>query len=115
VENWRSPVEIAALMNRARFFVSASPKESFGIALAEALACGTTCVLNGDFWGFDPQDLGPYVFGNIAGKHGSILDVLEEALTVDARLDGSDWVKKYSIWRAAECQIEFVERRLAER
>jgi hypothetical protein len=34
---------------------------------------------------------------------------------VDARLDGSDWVKKYSIWRAAECQIEFVERRLAER
>jgi glycosyltransferase involved in cell wall biosynthesis len=115
VENWRSPVEIAALMNRARFFVSASPKESFGIAIAEALACGTTCVLNGDFWGFDPQDLGPYVFGNIAGKHGSILDVLEEALKVDARLDGSDWVKKYSIWRAAECQIEFVERRLAER
>jgi len=115
VGNWRSPDEIAGLLNRARFFVTASPKESFGIALAEALACGTTCVLNGDFWGFDPMDLAPHVFGNITGKRGSILDVLEEALTGDVRRDGSEWVKKYSILHAAERQLEFVERRLAKR
>ncbi|MGB8768833.1 MAG: glycosyltransferase [Candidatus Korobacteraceae bacterium] len=115
LENWRSPDQIAALLNRARFFVAASPKESFGIALAEALACGATCVVNGDFWGFDPADLGPYVFGNITGKRGSILDVLEEALAVDARRDGSEWVKKYSICHAAERQIEFIESRLRER
>jgi len=112
LDNWRSPQQIASLLNRARCFVSASPKESFGIALAEALACGATCVLNGDFWGFDPTDLRPHVFGNITGKRGSILDVLEEALATDVRLDGSTWVQKYSTRRAAERQMEFIERRL---
>jgi hypothetical protein len=34
-------------LNRARVFITASRNESFGIALAEALACGTTCV-NGE-------------------------------------------------------------------
>ena len=114
LDNWRSPRQIAALLNRARFFVAASRKESFGIALAEALACGTTCVLNGEFWGFDPAELGPHVFGNIMEKRGSILDVLEKALATGARLDGSEWVKKYSVRRAAKRQTEFIERHLKE-
>jgi glycosyltransferase involved in cell wall biosynthesis len=115
LDNWLSGPQVAALLNRSRFFVAASPKESFGIALAEALACGTTCVLNGDFWGFDPADLAPRIFGNIAGKQGSILDVLEEAFASDARRDGSEWVRKYATRRAAERQLEFIERRLRER
>jgi glycosyltransferase involved in cell wall biosynthesis len=112
--NWRAPCQIAALLNRARFFVTASRNESFGIALAEALACGTTCVLNGEFRGFDPADLGPHVFGNIMEKRGSILDVVEKAFTIGARLDGSEWVKKYSVRRAAKRQTEFIEKRLKE-
>jgi glycosyltransferase involved in cell wall biosynthesis len=114
LDNWRSPLQVAALLNRARFFVTASPKESFGIALTEALACGTTCVLNGEFWGFTPADLRPHVFGNITSKRGSILDVLEEALAIGARLDGSEWVKKYSVRHAAKRQMEFIEKRLGE-
>jgi hypothetical protein len=86
--------------------------ESFGIALAEAMACGTTCVLNGSFPGFDSADLGPHVFGNITGPHGSIVDILEEAFATNARRDGSEWIKQYSIRRAAERQMEFIERRL---
>jgi len=114
LNNWRPPPEIAALLNRARFFVTGSRKESFGIALAEALACGTTCVLNGEFRGFDPADLGTHVFGNTTEKRGSILDVLEKAVTIGARLDGSEWVKKYSVRRVARQQTEFIERRLKE-
>ena len=56
-DNWLPAHEIAALLNRCGSLYTASPKESFGIALAEALACGTTCVLNGDFRGFDPAEL----------------------------------------------------------
>jgi len=114
LDNWRSPLQIAALLNRARFFITGSSKESFGIALAEALACGTTCVLNGEFRGFDPADLGPHVFGNITEKRGSILDVLEKALATGARLDGSEWVKKYSLVGAARRQTEFIKTRLKE-
>jgi glycosyltransferase involved in cell wall biosynthesis len=112
--NWRSPQQIAALCNRARFYVTASPKESFGIALVEALACGTTCVVNGEFWGFEPADLRPHVFGNITGRRGSILDLLEDAFARRVRLNGSEWVKKYSIRQAAKRQMEFIERRLQE-
>ena len=75
-DNWLSSYGIAALLNRSRFFVTASPKESFGIALAEALACGTTCVLNGDFWGFDPAELQPRPGVNTTGDD---TDMLEQA------------------------------------
>jgi glycosyltransferase involved in cell wall biosynthesis len=114
LDNWRSSLQVAALLSRARFFITGSRKESFGIALAEALACGTTCVLNGEFPGFDPADLGPHVFGNITEKRGSILDILEKALATGARLDGSEWVKKYSLVRAARRQTEFIKTRLKE-
>jgi glycosyltransferase involved in cell wall biosynthesis len=113
-DGFRPPAEIAALLNRARFFVSASPKESFGIALAEALACGATCVLNGDFRGFDAADLAPYVYGSISSKQGSILDWLEQAFLDDIHRDGSDWVRKYSTERAAVRQLDFIQTRLRE-
>ena len=112
--NWRSARQIAALCNRAMFHVTASPKESFGIALVEALACGTTCIVNGEFPGFEPADLGPHVFGNITGRRGSTIDLLEEAFAREVRLDGSEWVKKYSIRQAAKEQMDFIEWRLRE-
>ena len=78
------------------------------------MACGATCVLNGNFPGFDPTELQPHVFGNVTECRGSILDVLEEAVATDARRDGSEWIRQYSIERAAERQLEFIERRLKE-
>lgn len=114
-DGWLEPPEIAALLNRARFFVSASPRETFGIALAEALACGTTCVVNGSFTGFDPVELGRHVFGPVTGKAGSILDVLEQALEQDVRRDGSDWVRQYSVELSARRQRDFIRRRMQGR
>lgn len=111
-DGWLGAQEIASLLNRARLFVMASPKESFGIAMVEALACGTTCVLNGSFWGFDAQDLRLNVYGNITEKRGSIIDLVDEALAGDIRIDGSEWVKKFSLERTAKRQIEFIEQRL---
>ena len=69
-------------------------------------------MLNGDFWGFDQAELQQRVFGNVDGKRGSILDMLEQAIAADVRRDGSDWVKQYSTRRAALRQLEFIERRL---
>src|SRR5581483_2398352 len=80
---WKPPEQVAALCNRARLFVMASPKESFCIALIEALACGTTCVINGNYWGFDEADIRPHIYGNSIAKRGSILDLLDEALSRD--------------------------------
>src|SRR5262249_2956952 len=59
--SWKTPHEIADLCSRARMFVMGSPKESFCIALVEAIACGTTCVVNGNYWGFDEADIKPHV------------------------------------------------------
>lgn len=110
--SWLPAAEIAALYNRARLFVSASPKESFGMALIEAMACGTTCVINGDYWGFVESDLQPHVYGNIAAKEGSIVDLVAKALRDDVRIDASAWARRYSLEHARATVSQFIDARL---
>jgi glycosyltransferase involved in cell wall biosynthesis len=110
--NWHSAREIAALCNRARLFVSASPKESFSMSMIEAIACGTTCVVNGDYWGFAESDLRPRVHGNITAKRGSVLDLAAEALRDDVRIDASRWARKYALQAMCDSVSRFVDERL---
>ena len=110
--SWRSAREIAELCNRARLFVTASPRESFGIALLEALACGTTCVVNGEFRGFAESELAPRVFGHVAGKRGSTLDLIDQALAGEARIDASAWARKYSLGEIRKATLRFIRDRL---
>ena len=109
---WKSPEEVAALCNRARLFVMASPKESFCMALIEAMACATTCVVNGNYWGFDEDDIRPNVFGNTTAKRGDILDLVDEALRRDVRIDGSAWAKKFSLNETKGKLLTFINERL---
>lgn len=110
--SWKRPRQIADLCNRARMFVMASPEESFCIALVEAMACGTTCVVNGSYNGFDGEELKSRVYGNVTAKHGSILDTLEDALERGVRIDASDWVRKYSLAEAKKAALDFIDERL---
>lgn len=110
--SWKTSRQIAELCNRARIFVMASPKESFCIALVEAIACGATCVVNGNYWGFDEADIKPNVYGNTTEKKGSVLDLLDEALSRNVRIDGSEWVKKFSLQETKKQLLKFVDERL---
>ncbi|MDQ3825076.1 MAG: glycosyltransferase [Actinomycetota bacterium] len=112
IDSWRSAEEIAELCNRARLFVSASPKESFGMAMIEAMACGTTCVVNGDYRGFVASDLRPYVYGHITGSQGSVVEIVAQALHDDIRIDGSRWAKKYSVSEMRKLLMRFIDERL---
>lgn len=109
---WRSPAEIAALCNRARLFVMASPKESFCMALIEAMACGTTCVVNGHYWGFDEADIRPNVYGHTTARQGDILTLVDEALSHDVRIDGSVWARKFSLNETRGKLLAFINERL---
>jgi len=109
---WQSAIDIARLCNRARLFVSASAHESFGMALIEAMACGTTCIVNGRYTGFAEADLGPNVHGNITGREGSVVDLVAKALADDRRIDGSEWAMRYSLKRTRPTVTEFVDARL---
>lgn len=109
---WKPCQEIADLCNRARMFVMASPKESFCIALIEAIACGTTCIVDGNYWGFDEADIRPHVYGNTTGKRGHILDLMDEALSRDIRIDGSEWVQKFSLKETKTSLLNFINERL---
>lgn len=112
LEGWRGAQEIADLCNRARFFVMPSPRETFCIALVEALACGATAVVNGHYGGFAYDELRPRVCGPVAGKRGSILDVLEKAIADDLRIDASAWVTQYALRRTKEQVMGFVRPRI---
>jgi glycosyltransferase involved in cell wall biosynthesis len=110
--NWRSAQEVAALCNRARLFVSASPKESFSMAMIEAMACGTTCVVNGDYWGFPAAELGPNVIGNVTGRRGSTLELLARALRDGVRVDGSAWARRFALRKMRDGVRRFIDARL---
>ncbi|MBV8161655.1 MAG: glycosyltransferase [Acidimicrobiia bacterium] len=110
--SWRSAEEIAALCNRARLFVSASPTETFGMALIEALACGTTCVVDGAYRGFDADDLAPRLYGNVTESRGAILDLTARALDDGIRIDASAWAHKYSLPATRAALVRFVDARL---
>jgi glycosyltransferase involved in cell wall biosynthesis len=110
--SWGTTQQIADICNRSRFFVMASPRESFCLALIEAMACGTTCIVNGHYRGFERDDLRPHVYGNITRKRGSTLDIIERALSSDVRIDGSEWVKKYSLPETKQKLLRFITERL---
>lgn len=112
IGNWRSARDIAKLCNRARLFVSASLKESFGVAMIEAMACGTTCVVNGDYRGFEEADLRRYVYGHITAQQGSIVELVVQALHDNVRIDGSTWAKKYSVSEIRNALARFIDERL---
>ena len=95
--SWLDAHSVAALLNRARLFVNPSPAESFCMAMVEAMACGTTCVVNGAYEGFADGELRPRVFGNVDGAQGSILDLIEEALIADVRIDASQWAQQFAL------------------
>jgi glycosyltransferase involved in cell wall biosynthesis len=111
-QSWRSASEIADLCSRARLFVMPSPRESFCIAMIEAMACGTTCVVNGNYFGFDHAELRPHVYGPITRKRGAIADTIASALENDVRIDASEWVKKFSVEHTREKLLGFIKARL---
>ncbi len=111
-DGWRDGTGIADLCNRARFFVMPSPRETFCIALIEAIACGATGVVNGHYGGFDYRDLRPRVVGPVTGKRGSILDVLERAIENDVRIDASAWATKYALPATKEKVMSFIRPRI---
>ncbi len=111
-QSWRSASEIADLCSRARLFVMASRRESFCIAMIEAMACGTTCVVNGDYFGFDRNDLRPNVAGPISRKRGPIADTIATALESDVRIDASEWAKKFTVHEIRGKLLDFIRARI---
>ncbi len=110
--SWLGANAVADLFHRARLAVMPSPHESFCIALLEALACGTTCVVNGNYPAFAPKDLGPRVFGKVTGKQGPILDWIDQALEKDIRIDASQWVTRFSLDAIKPKLLQFVWKRI---
>lgn len=109
--NWMKDPDLVSLLHRARLSVMPSPEESFCVALLEALACGTTCVVNGKYAGFQPKDLGPNVIGNVTKKQGSILHWVDKALQENIRLDASAWASKFALPEIKPALLEFLQAR----
>lgn len=82
------------------------------MAMIEAMACGTTCVVNGDYRGFVASDLRPYVYGHITGPQGSVVELVVQALRHGVRIDGSRWAKKYAVSEMRDALAQFIDERL---
>lgn len=109
---WRSARELADLYNRARLYVSASRQETFSMTMIEAMACGTTCVVNGSYVGFAESELAPRVHGNVAGARGAVLDLVAEALAGEVRIDASGWAQQYALGGMRDTVGRFIDAHL---
>jgi len=109
--NWINNEALARLYNSARLFVLPSKQETFGLALAEAMACGTTCVVDGEYPGMPQQELEGQVLGNVYGYTGSIIQNIDRALTDNIRIDGSEWIKRFSLPEQKLKIIDFIKQR----
>jgi glycosyltransferase involved in cell wall biosynthesis len=109
--NWLGADDVASLFHRARVAVMPSPKESFCVALLEALACGATCVVNGTYSAFNSEDLSSRVFGSVSGKQGDILEWIDLLLQKNVRIDSSAWVTRFSLAEIKPRLLQFVQER----
>ena len=112
--NWINNKALARLYNSARLFVLPSKQETFGLALSEAMACGTTCVVDGEYPGMPQEELENYVLGNVREYTGSIIQNIDKALTEDIRLDGAEWVRKFSLLEQKRTIIDFIKIRISK-
>lgn len=107
--NWVNGTALARIYNSARLFVLPSKQETFGLALAEAMACGCTCVVDGEYPGMPQEELSEYVLGNVYESTGSIIKNIDKALADNLRIDGSKWVKKFSLSQQKSRIISFIK------
>lgn len=110
--NWINNSALARIYNSARLFVLPSKQETFGLALAEAMACGCTCVVDGEYPGMPQDELKDYVVGNVHEYTGSIIENIDKALTEDIRLDGSEWIKQFSLPEQKKKIVKFIKTRI---
>ena len=112
---WVEDEWLAPLYRQARGFVLASREETFGRCVAEAMACGTPCVVN---------DIP--IMHEVTGEHALIVDFRDEAaaaqalrslLTDDAqharlRGVGIDWTARFSFDKLATERIAAIKHAL---
>ncbi|MGH8906980.1 MAG: hypothetical protein ACRD0K_10790 [Egibacteraceae bacterium] len=97
---YKNQLELASHYREAIF-------EEYGL-----IACGATCVVNGDDRGFAEADLRPNVYGKVTAKRGSVIDLVAQALRDNVRIDGSEWARKYSLREIRAVVRQFIHERL---
>ncbi len=110
---WVDDADLAPLYRQARGFVLASREETFGRCVAEAMACGTPCVVN------DIE-----IMHEVTGGHALIVDfadtaaaarALETLCTDDAvharlREQGIAWAQQFSFDKLATERVEAIRK-----
>ena len=105
---WVDDTDLAPLYRQARGFVLASREETFGRCIAEAMACGTPCVVN---------DIP--IMHEVTGGHALIVDFADSPAATDAlttlctddrrhaqlRTDGICWAKQFNFDKLASQRI----------
>ena len=112
---WVEDAWLAPLYRQARGFVLASREETFGRCVAEAMACGTPCVVN---------DIP--IMHEVTGEHALVVDFRDTARAADAlralltddaqharlRAGGVAWTARFSFDKLATERIEAIKHAL---
>lgn len=97
LNNWVNGKRLAALYNSAKIYACPSKQETLGLSVLEACACGSTCVVDGEYPGLPQEEFKEYVVGDVYKYNGHIIENIDRALTEDINKDASEWIKRYSI------------------
>lgn len=113
---WVDDADLAPLYRQARAFVLASREETFGRCVAEAMACGTPCVVN---------DIA--IMHEVTGGHALIVDFRDTAIAAAAldaactddgtharlRAAGVTWAQQFNFDKLATERITAIRAMLA--
>ena len=108
---WLSTSELKNYYDTCCLSIMPSKRESLCWSVVESLACGCTCVVDGEYTGMG-HEIKPYIVGESLSWTNSLDKFVYNALEQNIKKDASEYMKGYSIKARKNEVISFIEGRL---
>jgi glycosyltransferase involved in cell wall biosynthesis len=106
-----STAELKNFYDTCRISIMPSKRESLCWTIVESLACGCTCVVDGNYEGIG-QNIKSYIVGESLKCTNNLKKFIYDALEKDIKIDASEFMEQFSIKNRKYEILSFIKERL---